>query len=90
MIYCIIRIHSSVEVGGGSTGRVAVTPILNLCNQLEPHFYSRTVAVIQSVTSKPSDNKYSPQPAAAESRWNPPIPSYPRSTACHSRTDGTR
>lgn len=66
MIYCVIRIQRSW--GGGCN--VALTPILNLCNQLESHFYSQTVAVIQSVTPKSSDNKSSPQPAA-ESRWSP-------------------
>lgn len=44
MIYRIIRIHSR------EGGHMSVTPILNLCNQLETHFYSQTVAVIQSVT----------------------------------------
>lgn len=68
MIYCIIRIQQ--RVGAKSICNVAVTPILNLCNQLELHFYSGTVAVIQCHT----DNKSSPQPAAAESRWSPLSP----------------
>lgn len=76
MIYRIIRIHSS------EGGHLAVTPILNLCNQLETHFYSRTVAVIYSVTWKRSDNKYSPQ---QQEQVGSSQPSY----LLHSRTDGT-